>query len=267
MAPIGSSFSTSSTSAPLHNTMKHKHNNTINGHITGTSGNTFGSYKFLVVGTSERMIRVPVPLPMSQLPYRKAMVVDLFFGTVKGLAIDSIFSSADLVVMIAGYFDFNTSSAEEEETVAVKNIRAAIFDVNHLTGLALRDHKGGSISFDPTGASPQNLTYFMASTVDDRGLDELFSVDFALRLPQTLVSMARSFLSNSYSTFSTSPSFLSPVPNETERLMTELGQFDTVDVDNLGDDTIRTLIKRSITTLGSAPVASLKRGESSDPAV
>ena len=213
------------------------------------------------------MIRVPVPLPMSQLPYRKAMVVDLFFGIVKGLAIDSIFSSADLVVMIAGYFDFNTSSAEEEATVAVKNIRAAIFDVNHLTGLVFHDHKGGSISFDPTGASPQNLTYFMASTVDDRGLDELFSVDFALRLPQTLVSATGSFLTNSSSTLSPSSSFLSSAPDETERLMTELGQLDTVDLDILGDDAIRALLKQSMTTLGSAPATSPKRGKSSNPAV
>ena len=253
--------------------MNHKHNNTNNGHTTGTSGKDFDSYKLLAVGTSKKMFCVPVSLPMSQPPYRKAMVADLFFGTAKGLEIDSTFSFADLVSTIAEYFHFNTSSAEKEATVSVGNIRAAVFDVNHLSGLNFRDRKGGSVSFDHTGVRPKNLTYFVfrsafrASTIDNRGPDELFYVDFALRLPQTLVSTARSFLSNSSSTLSPSPSFLSLVPDETERLMTEFGQFDTVDVNNLGDDTIRTLVKRSITTLGSAPVASLKRGESSDPAV
>ena len=115
--------------------MNHKQNNKDNGHTTGTSGNAFGSYKILAVGTSERILCVPVPLPVSQPPYRKAMLTDLFFGTFKGLEIDSIFSSADLVSTIAEYFDFNTSLAEEEATVAVKHIRAAIFDVNHLTGI------------------------------------------------------------------------------------------------------------------------------------
>ena len=127
MAPISSSFSTSSTSVPLHNTMYHKHNNTNDGHTTSTSDNAFGAYKILAVGTSERMFRVPVPLPKSQPPYRKAMVADLFFGIVKGLAIDSTFSSVDLISTIAEYFDFNTSSAEEEATVAVTNIRATDF--------------------------------------------------------------------------------------------------------------------------------------------
>ena len=49
--------------------------------------------------------------------------------------------------------------------------------------------------------------------------------------------------------------------------MTELGQLDTVDVDNLGNDAIRALLKRSMTTLGSAPATSPKREKSSNPVV
>ena len=180
------------------------HNNIVQ--TTGTSGNVFGSYQLLAVGTSDRNIRVPVPLPMSQLPYRKAMVADLFFGTIKGLALDSAFSSADLIATTAGYFGFNTSSAEDEATVASDKVRAAIYNVEHLTGLGFCNRKGNTVSFDPIGDRPEDLRYFafrsvfMASAIDIRGPDTPFSVKFVLRLPQTLVSAADSVsLSNNFS--------------------------------------------------------------------
>ena len=49
--------------------------------------------------------------------------------------------------------------------------------------------------------------------------------------------------------------------------MTELGQLDIVDVDNLSDDAIRALLKWYVTTLGSASTTFPKRGKRSDPAV
>ena len=131
---------------------------------------------------------------MSQLPYRNAMVADLFFGTIKGLALDSTFSSADLITTTAGYFGFNTSSVEDEATVASTKVRAAIFNVEHLIVFGFRNRKGGAVSFDPTGVRPKDLRYFTfrsvftVSVIDNRGPDTLFSVEFVLRLPQTLVS-------------------------------------------------------------------------------
>ena len=102
------------------------------GHTTGTSGTktlSFGTFQLVKVGSSDGTIRVPSAIPMSEKPYRKAMVADLFFRKVKALAVDSAFSSADLVATIATYFDFNTSSAEIEAAKAAAGIRAAIFQV------------------------------------------------------------------------------------------------------------------------------------------
>ena len=56
------------------------------------------------------------------------MVANLFFRVIKGLGIDSSFSSADLVATIATYFDFNTSSVEIEATAAVNFILATLFE-------------------------------------------------------------------------------------------------------------------------------------------
>ena len=169
MVPDGSSNSATSTSA----TMDPQLNQTNNGHTTGTSDNTFGSYQLLAVGTSDRTIRVPIPLPMSQLPYCKVMVVGLFFSTIKGLATDSTLSSVDLVSTIVGYFDFNISSVEEEGMVAAKKNRTAIFKLEKITGLGFRNHKGGSVSFDPNDTRPADLTHFAfrsefwASSIDN----------------------------------------------------------------------------------------------------
>ena len=132
MAPSGSSNSTTTTFT----TMAPQLNTNHMTQTTGTTGNAFGSYQLLAVGTSDRNIRVPVPLPMSQLPYRKAMVADLFFGTIKGLVLDSAIFSADLIATTAGYFGFNTSSAEDEATVASAKVRAAIFNVEHRKEIA-----------------------------------------------------------------------------------------------------------------------------------
>ena len=109
---------------------------------TGTSGTntvSFGSFQLLKIGSSDGTIRVPSAIPMLEKPYRKSMVADLFFRKVKALAVDSAFSSADLVTTIATYFDFNSISAEIEAATAAERIRAAVFQVEYLTGLGFRN--------------------------------------------------------------------------------------------------------------------------------
>ena len=94
------------------------------------------------VGSSARTIRVPTALPMSEKPYRKAMVADIFFRKIKALALESDFSSADLVVTFATYFDFNTGSAEIESVAAANKIHDAVFCVENLIGLGFRNQYG-----------------------------------------------------------------------------------------------------------------------------
>jgi len=210
---------------------------------------------------------VPVPLPMSQLPYRKAMVADLFFGTIKGLALDSAFSSADLIATTAGYFGFNTSSAEDEATVASAKIRAAIFNVEHLTGLGFRNRKGDTVSFDSTGVRPKDIRYFAfrsvftASAIDSRGPDTPFSVEFVLRLPQTLVSAADSALTPN--TLPLSPSIKTPdsmaKTAKPDSIAAMSKQIEETDFDDMSAADIRAMLKRSMTAAFSAPVDTPKR--------
>ena len=94
---------------------------------------------------------------------------------------------------------------EEEATVAAQKIRAAIFNVEHLTGLGFRNRKGKNVSFDPSGIRPADLTHFAfrstfwASAIDRRGPNTSFAVDFALRLPQKIVLAANSTSSSTSS--------------------------------------------------------------------
>ena len=254
MAPSGSSNSTTTTIATMAPQLNN--NNTVK--TTGTTGNAFGSYQLLAVGTSDKNIRVPVPLPMSQLPYRKVMVADLFFGTIKGLALDSAFSSADLIATTAGYFGFNTSSAEDEVTVASVKVRAAIFNIEHLTGLGFHNSKVDAVSFDPTGVRPKDLRYFAfrsvftASAIDSRGPDTPFSVEFVLRLPQTLVSAADSISHPNTLPLST--------PTKTPDSMAAMSkQIEDTDFDAMSADEIRTMLKRSMSAALSTPVDTPKR--------
>lgn len=108
--------------------------------MTGTSGNniiSFGSLKR--VDTSDGMVRVLSDIPMSEKPYRKAMVADFFYQKIKALVVNSAFSSVDLVATIATYFDFNTCSAEIEAVAAVDKISAAVFKVDYFASLGFRN--------------------------------------------------------------------------------------------------------------------------------
>ena len=213
-----------------------------------------------MVGTSDRNFWVSVPLPTSQLPYRKAMVVDLFFGTMKRLALDSAFSSTDLIATTAGYFGFNTSSAEDEATVASAKVRATIYNVDHLTGLGLCNRKGDTVSFDPTGVRPKDLRYFafrsmfMVSAIDIKGPDSPFYVEFVLRLPQTLISTANSIsLSNNFS--------LSPPTKTPDRMAAINQQIEDTDFGTMSAVDICTMFKSSMSATLSSPVDTPKRAK------
>ena len=136
---------------------------TNNGHITGTSGTntiSFETFQLLRIGSSDGTIRVPSAIPMSEKPYLKEMVVDLFFWKIKSLAVNSVFSFADLVATIATYFNFNTSSVEIEAATAADRIRAAFFLVEYLTSLGFRNQYGTPVSYRPGDTWLAHLHYF-----------------------------------------------------------------------------------------------------------
>ena len=140
---------------------------------------------------------------MSERPYRKAMVTNLFFRKIKALVleVDSSFTSVDIVSTIAIYFNFNTSFADNGASVVAKTIRAAVFRVSNLTGLWIRSQCGTDVYFGITNARPTDIYYFtlrsnsQASDIDIRG-PVIFFVDFVLKLPQNTVVASTQFLSN-----------------------------------------------------------------------
>ena len=215
--------------------------------IAGTSGiggAAFSGYKLVTVGTSEQTIRVPVALPMSERPYRKAMVTNFFFRKIKALAVDSVFISANLVSTIAAYFNFNTSPAEDEATAAAETIHDSVFYVGNLTGLGFQNQLGAAVLFDVTAERPANLRYFdfrssfRASDIDSRGLTNLFSVDFMLKLPQNTVAASAPLLSNI-----ASPTITSPTTFTTNNMTMAADKLTTLrfELGNLREDHVATL--------------------------
>ena len=200
---------------------------------------------------------------MSKKPYRKAMVADLFFRKLKALAVDSASFSADLVATIATYFDFNTSSAVIEAATSAERIRAAVFQVEYLTGLGFRNQYGTPVSYSQGDTRPVNLHYFAfrsafrVSDLDNRGPDTVFSFDFVLKLPQIFVDVAAPVVSNLASPLPI------PVPTtdtaeELESLQFDFGNLEVNHFDSLSPADMRALLKRSASTLISSPSSALK---------
>ena len=230
---------------------------------SGIDGGSFGVYKLVTVGTRDKTIRVPFVLTMSERPYRKAMVANLFFRKIDALASDSSFTTADLISPIVTYFNFNTSPAENEATAAADKIRAAVFHVDNITGLGFRNQFGSDVVFDVADSRPAKPPFFSfrsmsrASDVDSRGLKTLFPVEFVLRLPQTTVATVTTNPSN----FTTPPASTATdkVVEEEQDFHFELRNLGDENVDGLSNDAVRALLKRSMSMLAATPRSADKR--------
>ena len=206
------------------------------------------------VGSSDGTIRVPAAIPMSENLYRKVMVVDLFFRKIKALSVNCAFSSADLVATIATYFDFNTNSAKIEAATAAERIRAAVFQVEYLTGLGFRNQYGTPVSYRPGYTRPAHLHYFAfrstlrASSLDIRGPDTEVSFDFFLKLPQTFVNAAALVVSNLVPPLPTSVSTTN-TSAELQPLQIEFGNLEEDHFDSLSPADMRAFLKHSASIL------------------
>ena len=251
---------------PTSITMSNTTNNNMN--ITDTPGigdAAFGGYKLVAVGTSEHTIQVPVALPMSKHPYRKVMVVNLFFRKIKTLATDLSFTSAKLVSTIATYFNWNTSPVEKKSSIAAETIPAAVLHVSNLTGLSYQNQYGAAVSFDITDARPANLRYFTfrsnwrASDIDSRWPNDLFSVDFVLKWPQNTVTASTPLLFNITSPTIDTNTNMTVNTDPLVALLFELGNLGDDHVVNLSTDDMRALLKRSVSAIIDTPTESVKR--------
>ena len=88
----------------------------------------FETYQDTAVGC-DLTIRTIVPPDISAEPYRKAMVVILFFRRIVSLTFSPSITISDLTATVAAYFALSTGSAEREAERIVDSVRHAFFDV------------------------------------------------------------------------------------------------------------------------------------------
>ena len=99
---------------------------------------------------------------------------------------------------VASYFSLNMDSTEREAETAVVTIRSNLFLISNLQGVGFANTSGKHISIPDPEKRPADLTYFtfrsvvVAVDVDDCAPEITLSVEFSLRLPQTIVSLSPS---------------------------------------------------------------------------
>ena len=90
------------------------------------------------VGIAATTILVSAILRLSEKFYRTAGLAHPFFRMIKKLAVDSSFSSVNLVVTLATYFDMHPCLANIEAMIAAHTIHAAVFQAKITTGFDFR---------------------------------------------------------------------------------------------------------------------------------
>ena len=182
-----------------HTTIMTKTNNTLQQNNISTIGDsgssiasTFGVYQQISVGLSDLSIRTLVPDPISADPYRKALIVKLFFRQILSLADSPSVELNDLLFTVASYFCFSTGSAERDANIAAQSISRAIFRVSNLTGVGFSDATGKILKIPDVTSRPADLAFFtfrshfFAPSVDIRAPNKSLNLEFSLRLPQSL---------------------------------------------------------------------------------
>ena len=111
--------------------------------VSSTDLHYFGVYHFTTVGVSEVAIRTFVPIPINAPPYRKALIVKLFFRVDT-----SSVSVSNLISTVTTYFDMSTTIIEREVEVSAISIRDSIFCIDNMVGVDFLEFKGGSITIN-----------------------------------------------------------------------------------------------------------------------
>ena len=111
-----------------HNTMNDTNRNNISpSSATSRSvvSSNFGVYQQISIGSSDTSIRTLIHDVINANPYRKALIVKLFFHQTMNLSDTPSMSFSDLMSTIASYFGLNTEFTEREAETAGINIRNA----------------------------------------------------------------------------------------------------------------------------------------------
>lgn len=99
---------------------------------------------------------------------------------------------SSLTVTVEAYFAMPTSSAEREAELIVESVRHAFFDVSNLQGIGFLDSSGRRIMASSNRAADITLYSFRSTVltiaINQRFLSSTLSLDFSLRLPQSIMS-------------------------------------------------------------------------------
>ena len=79
--------------------------------VSSSDSHRFDFYQLTLVGTSDATIHTLVPVLISALPYRKALIVKLFFRQILGFVDSPSISVNDLVSIVVSYFDMSIAMA------------------------------------------------------------------------------------------------------------------------------------------------------------
>ena len=194
-------------------------NNNLSTYIANTSVvnsvSFLGKYQNTAVGY-ELTIRTIVPTSISADPYRKAMIAILFFRRILHLSSFPSVSISDLTATIAAYFTLPTDSAEREAERIVDSILHAFFHVDNLQGIGFFDSSGKlTLVSDIANRAADIVFLTFCSTVTASDIDHRFSstnlsLDFSLRLPQSVDSIATVPVFNLHVNNLTPPSVADP---------------------------------------------------------
>ena len=151
-------------------------NNTLLAYIANTSVvnsvSFFRIFQDIAVG-SKLTIRTIVPPNISAEPYRKAMIVILFFRHIIPLSSSPPVTISDLTATVAAYFVIPTGSVEREAKRIVESVRHAFFVVGNLQGIGFLDSSGMSITVSDNRAT--DIMFFsFRSTVLTSAIDQSF---------------------------------------------------------------------------------------------
>ena len=92
----------------------------------------FDVYQQTSGGFNKILIRALVPVAISIEPYRKVLIVKLFFRQILPLFNTLFVSFNNLMTAVASYFSINTESTEREVEASAASIRKAFFNVSNV---------------------------------------------------------------------------------------------------------------------------------------
>ena len=128
--------------------------------VSSSVPNSFGVYQLTPVGASDAPIRTLVPINISALTNRKALIAKLFFRQILGYADFPSISVSDLISTVASYFDMSTAMAKREAESASVSIHGSIFNVVNMSIVGFLDSTGKSITISDPNNHPRDVSYF-----------------------------------------------------------------------------------------------------------